>query len=428
MSADGSLALEPGLLNKILALPDGKFVAAIDVLAPIADLPEVTRLFDGIRPRLRQLQPRRRPSLRRLLFEPVEDLFVAELFRVGSPAIPRTAIAPCWALLEEREPEDLTVLAATLAKTPVTGDPRSRIPVATRLWQVAASAIAEAGRESPVPEAVAMIGSVLAAAAEVESFKQALPQKPLGNLGANPRALQEVKASVEGLRGRGVTVEGYILAVASRLESPAELFQMMQRAEIPLPGAAARLLSAYVIDDVTKRADELKDVRSIAPEDAARDADRLYRVLCDAQQNLKGAMKAELDSGTGHVAKVIKDVLGRHVIDPAADAIEAALPPGGATLEPSQLATAEAHARALARSRRLARQLGLDARATAAVTAIQDRLRASVNQAIENTPPGADKGAAQQTAYAAIHILEVVAGQAEAERFLRTTQKRLAAA
>jgi hypothetical protein len=388
----------------------------------------VTRLFDEIRPRLRQLQPRRRPSLKRLLFEPVEDLFVAELFRAGSPAIPRTAIAPCWTLLQEWQPEELAALAVTLAKTPATGDPRSRIPVATRLWQVAVRAIAEADRGSRVPEAVAMIGTVLAAATEVESFKQALPQRPLAHLGDNPRAPQEVKASVEGLRDRGVTVEGYILAVAARLESPAELFQMMQRAEIPLPGAAARLLSAYVIEDVTKRADELKEIRSIAPEDAVRDADRLYRVLCDAQQNLKGAMKAELDNGTSHVAKVIKDVLGRHVIDPAADAIETALPAGGAAPEPSQLMTAESHARALARSRRLARQVGLDARATAAVTAIQDRLRASVNQAIENAPAGADRGAAQQTAYAAIHILEVVAGQAEAERLLRTTLKRLAAA
>ncbi|HUB94268.1 MAG TPA: hypothetical protein VL993_00030 [Stellaceae bacterium] len=414
-----ALSLDSGLLNKILELPDNKFVAALDVLAPIADRPEVTQLFETIRPRLRQLQPRRRPTLKRLLFQPVEDLFVAELFRTGSPAIPRTTIAPCWTLLEERLPEELTQLAAELAETPATGDPRSRIPIAKQLWRMGADAIITAGKESRLPEAVAMIGTVLAAASEVESFKQALPRKPLGNLADNPAVVTEVKASVEGLRARGQSVEGYILAIASRLESPAELFQMMQRAEIPLPAAAAKLLGAYVIDEVTKRADELKEVRTIAPEDAARDADRLFRVLSDAQNNLKGSMKAELDSGTRHVAEVIKTVLDRHVIDPAAAAIEAALPAAGAAMEQSQLEAAEAHARALAKTRRLAKHVGLEARANTTVAAIQDRLRQSIEKALDGDPAAA---------YATIHILEVVAGQSEAERFLRLVQKRRAAA
>jgi hypothetical protein len=137
-------------------------------------------------------------------------------------------------------------------------------------------------------------------------------------------------------------------------------------------------------------------------------------------------MKTDLDNGTKHVAGVIKDLLGRHVIDPATEAIEAALPGAGSTADTAQLVSAEAHARALARSRRLARQVGLDGRANAAVTAIQDRLRASIGQALDSAGPAG--GASEQVAFSAIHILELVAGQPEAEKYLRLMQKRRAAA
>ena len=155
------LGLEPDLLKKLSTLPDGKFVEALDVLSSVAELPDVMRFIDVVRPRLRKLQPRRRPTLKRLLFLPVEDLFVTGAPRPGSPAIPRTTIAACWSLLERYEPQQLAALAAVLHKMP-RADPRSVQPLAHQLWSVAAGGIEAAEQAETVSEPVAMIGKILA--------------------------------------------------------------------------------------------------------------------------------------------------------------------------------------------------------------------------------------------------------------------------
>jgi hypothetical protein len=421
--------VEPGLLNKISALPDGKFVEALDVLAPIAETSEVTHFIEKIRPRLRKLQPRRRLTLKRILFQPVEDLFVAEPLRTGAPTIPRSTIALCWDLMQSREPDQMAALAAVLAKS-AKSDPRALLPLSHQLWILAATTIAAAEKEGGVAEPVSLVGKVLAAASEIEAFKRKLPQRPLPRLKDNPRPLQEIKASVESIRARGRSVDGFILVVAARLESPAQLFRLMQDAEIPLPAAAARLLGAYVIDEVVKQADVLQEVREIRPEDAARDADRLFRTLTDAQRNLKGSMKSELDKGTQHVAGVIKELLGKHVIGAAAEVIGAAVAPAGSppgtAPKTEQLVAAEAHARALARSRKLARHVGLESQASAAVSTIHDRLTASVDEALEGDHTDAEKELARKAVFGAIRLIELVAGPEEAERLLRRAQKRLA--
>jgi hypothetical protein len=424
MSADAArLGIEPDLLAKMSTLPDGKLLEALDVLAAVAELPDVRRLINDMRPRLRKLQPRRAPTLKRVLFQPVEDLFASGAPRPGSPSIPRSAIALCWSLLEQREPQQMSALAAALRALP-RDDPRAILPLAHELWSLAAGVVAAAEKEGAVDEAVALIGRILVVASEVQAFKRALPQKPM-TLHGNARALQLVKEGVEAIKAKGVAIDGFILAVAARLESPAELFRTLQTAEIPLPASAAKLLGAYVIDEVVKEAKELADTSVISPEDAARDADRLFRVLTDAQNNLGGKMKNELNEGTRHVDGVIKGLLGRHVIEPATTVIAAALGRAGAPANDEDLVAAEAHARALARSRQLAKHVGLDAAANAAVIAIRDQLKANIGQTLETGGATRDKDAVRKTVFGTIRLLEMVAGPEEAERLLRQAQKHL---
>ncbi len=421
-------SFDPSLLGKISSLSDQKLIEAMDVLAPVAEAPEVSRLLEDIRPRLRRLRPVRRPTLKRLLCRPLEDLLVSGAARKDAPSIPRSAIQPCWALLQERDPGRIQSLTERLAKLP-RGEPRQRLELAREFWQRAAEIITEEEKRGAASEALALIGKVLAVASEIEAFKQALPAKPLMRLRDNGAATAAIREALAAISERGLQSEGYILVVAARLDSPAELFAWMRQAQITIPAAASRLLGAYVIEEVVKQAQHLQAAKTVSPEQAVTDADRLLRVLTDAEEGLKGPMRAELGQRAQHVVEVIRKMIGEHVIEPAADAVAAALPSADAPLTTQAVLAAEAHARALGRTRRIAAQVGLDDRVRSAVAMIQTRLQEAIEAALRRSAaePAAIKRHEAEV-FRSIRLVELVAGPAEAERLFAMARERLAAA
>jgi len=182
------------LLSQVTILPDDKFVAALDVLAHAADEPEITRFIAEVRPRLRELRPARRPTLKRLLCLPIEDFFTAA-GPSDAPAIPRSAIAPCWQLLQRQEGLRLQALMAVLGTLP-RDEPKKIAVLGQSLWQLAAKVLATVD-ETKEPS-LAFIGKVMGVASEIQCFKQLMPVKPQRLL-KNESACNEIKAALYGI-------------------------------------------------------------------------------------------------------------------------------------------------------------------------------------------------------------------------------------
>lgn len=399
------------VLSQVTILPDDKFVAALDVLGHAADEPEINKFIEDVRPRLRELRPVRRPTLKRLLCMPIEDLFVVAA-EGDTPLLPRSAITPCWQLLQSQEGLRLQALMAALGTLP-RNEPKKISTLGHSLWKLAAKVLAGVDAESE--PSLALIGKAMGVAGEIQSFKQLMPVKPLLRLVKNELACSEIRTALHKIGEKKLSAEAYLLAVAARLESPGELFALLQAAEIPLPNPAARALGRQIIAVIVTRAGRLEGTKLLAPEQAAFEADRLARLLDDAKGSLKGPLRDEFDKSTARVTGVIQELLSQRVIDPAQGAIEAAL--GSADADRSN---AEAYARALGRSRRLAAQVGLESRMRSAVGAIRKRLEAAIRAVSASAPEQ------QAAVYGAVRLVELVAGPDEAGRLLQTAQRRVA--
>jgi hypothetical protein len=118
-------------------------------------------------------------------------------------------------------------------------------------------------------------------------------------------------------------------------------------------------------------------------------------------------------------------LLGRQVINPAAATIAAALTQIKTAPGSADLIAAEAHARALGRSRRLAKNVGLESAAFTAVSNIREKLSANIGEMLLGGA-AAVTDTARRSVFGTIRLFELVAGPEEAERVLRQAQKRLA--
>ena len=220
------LDLLPWLRDRLTTLSDAKFVAVMENLGVISELPAVEGLIHEARPRLRVLRPQRPRSLKRPLCLPLEDLLA--VMPAGAPGlavVDRGVVDPLWRHIESHERAALTPLKTEFRRTPA-NRPQQVLDIGERLWQFAAKVLDAA----PVPgipeERSVLLRDIMVVASAIEAFKRAVPRKPIATLGDYETAW--ISDQLHSFAERGLPKRGFLLVVAARLESPAQLLAWLR--------------------------------------------------------------------------------------------------------------------------------------------------------------------------------------------------------
>lgn len=451
----------PGLENRLFDIPEDKFIEVVRLLERVRDHPDVRQTFAAIRPRLAQVRPDRRPTLKRVLCMPFEDVLESVSgLDVPLGRIERRVIDPVWRLVAECGDTALIDQLDRQAQETAPGNLNALRNIGRRLWPMAAQAIRGAiggtvaqdatrhglwrvlhGDEEMRRQAMD-IAAFLDIGLTVEALKDALAPKPLPalddrHLGAIEQAAQAVARQSAGL------VHHLLLVAASRMANPADLLTVVNdldfgKARREQPAIFARL-SGLVVTNLEERSARLDGnghgaapggaaTLPIAPEDAVAIAERLVASVGTASAVMDvladPAYRQRLDA----VKTAVRTMVAGTVLDTAPTGILTAVPAPAENGRPvpvdedAQMA-AEDHARALRRCEGLADALGLHEPLKDAMASMEKGLLARAQALLARYPQAAGDPADAETAeialFYALRLLELVAGPARADR-LRT--------
>jgi hypothetical protein len=345
---------------------------------------------------------------------PFEDLLVS-----GPPTtaagIPRSAIEPTWAFFSATEPEAIETLQRQLREI-LGPDPLKTLQLGEQLWKLGAAVL---DRDWPqAPDAMPMIRNALLAAAEIEAFKRACPVKPLSSF--DSEAIGFVSGALKQLLGDARPLDAFLLVIAARMTEAAQLLPILQEHQIPVPSAVASKLDALAVTRLATRAEWFeRKAEELSTEDIAREADKLVRSLAVTRESVGGPARVKLEREAKSLSQAVRGALKTRVIDAAVPTIAPAL----TSDQYEAWAAAEAHARALRRSRHTASQLGLGPAADASVSQLHDTIVTRINEsskAMKNAESGdADAKQAQAEFFRAVRILELVEGSKSALPYLK---------
>ncbi|CAO3433991.1 hypothetical protein [Azospirillum endophyticum] len=459
----------PGLESRLFDIPESKFVEVVRLLERVRDHPDVHQTFAAIRPRLIQVRPDRRPTLKRVLCMPFEDV----LESVGGTDVPlgrieRRVIDPAWRLVTDCGDNALIDQLDRQVQETAPGNLNALRNIGRRLWPMAAEAIHRALRGEAI-QAQARAAAVLQGDGElrrqlldvatfleigltVEALKDALTPKPLRALG--DRHVAAIEQAVQAMARQSVgAVHHLLLAAASRLAIPADLLAVLNdldfgKARREQPAIFARL-GGLVMANLEERTARLASqtgrqtggrrsgqegggATAIAPEEAVAIAERLVASL----NTTSAVMDVLADPGyrgrLESVTAAVRTMVAGTVLDTAPDGILAAVPAPASTGRPAgrpvpvdddaQIA-AEDHARALRRCEGLADVLSLHEPLRQTMASMEKGLLGRAEALLAQYPKAAgdprDAETAEVALFYALRLLELVAGPAKADR-LRT--------
>lgn len=213
-----------------------------------AKAPSVAKILEQLRPRLAILKPQRQATLVRFFAEPFADL----LYTTGEPRkpvgrIPRTAIVPCYKLLQENsDPSRIQRYQHDLDATE-TGDDEALMVLGTGFWRYASGQLrrvvdeAEKNKTSKqtliaklgdpfLYAALKEILGVLEVAVPVMELRKALPSTGMNHVtNAN---LEDIRTALDTVhRQRPSNAEFVVFVILARLRNPAMIVEIMQRVE-----------------------------------------------------------------------------------------------------------------------------------------------------------------------------------------------------
>lgn len=435
-----------GLRGRLNDVPDAKFVEIVKLLEQVGDHPEVRETFAHIRPRLAQVRPERRLTLKRVFCDPFEDVLeAARLADVPVGPIERSVIEPLWAVVEERgDRRHLAPLADSVRKVSA-ADHSARHGLGCRLWWVAATTIREAltradkdpkerraflrGSEAHIRQA-RDIAEFLEIGHAIAALKHSLPPKPIQSL--SDEDVASIEAAVKEVARTGPGKPYYLLlVVASRLRKPADLLAVLgdmdfgkAKREKPLVFAQ---LSSLVVTSLEDRSTRLEgvDEAALSPADAVEFARTLVESLDSTCAVLDRVNETAYNQRLKTVRDAVKGMVETAVLAPAPAGISAGVPAppktgaGAAPPDDARQTEAEEHARALRKCESFAGALGLDYTVAQTIQAVGKDLRTRTEKLVAATasqpPSPAEQEAVEQSLFYAVRLLELVAGSAQAD-------------
>lgn len=437
--------LLPGLESRLLDIPEDKFVEVVRLLERVRDHPDIRQTFSLIRPRLTRIRPERRPTLKRILCMPFED--VLESFggiEVPLGRIERRVIEPVWRIVEETVDQHAFDQLDRQVQEIAPGNRNAQLNLGRRLWLAAAQALRKAldedsgkqllwrrfhGDEDLVRQA-REVAIFLEIGPIVESLKADLSPKPLPALEAEHIAA--IEQAIQTAASQSVANVYYILLlVASRLATPADLLTILHdlnlgkaRKEQPVLFAQLSGLVVSNLEERTARFDHAETVRHLAtPEAAIEIAERLIASVDTTNAVMDLLSEPIYRERLQAVRTAVRDMVQTSVLDTATSGILAAMPPPGAAgiqeVDEDAQQTAEDHARALRRCEALADSLDLRKPVEEALKSMTRGIAQRANALLIDYPRTAGNGDASEAAelnlFYALRLLEMVAGPSKAE-------------
>ncbi|WP_042696887.1 hypothetical protein [Azospirillum sp. B506] len=445
----------PGLESRLFDIPEAKFIEVVRLLERVRDHPDVCQTFTAIRPRLVQVRPDRRPTLKRVLCMPFEDV-LESVSGVDVPPgrIERRVIDPVWRLVTQRGDAALIDQLDRQVQETAPGNLNALRNIGRRLWPMAAQAVregirpAEQGRptswhmlhiDEEMRRQMLDVAAFLEIGLTAESLKDALAPKPLSVLGdRHVRAIEQAAQAVA--RQSAGLVHHLLLVAASRMANPADLLTVLNdldlgkaRRERPMIFAQ---LSGLVVTSLEERSARLdgsgfgagpdRAAVAIAPEEAVAIAERLVAGVDTTSAVMDVLADPAYRERLGGVKAAVRAMVTGAVLDTAPGGILVAVPAPSENGRPIPVdenaqEAAEDHARALRRCERLADALGLHEPLKEAMESMESGLLARARALLAQYPkavgePG-DTETAEIALFYALRLLELVAGPARADQF-----------
>ncbi|PWC81729.1 hypothetical protein TSH100_26450 [Azospirillum sp. TSH100] len=443
----------PGLENRLFDIPEEKFIEVVRLLERVRDHPDVRQTFAAIRPRLVQVRPGRRPTLKRVLCMPFED--VLESFGgvdVPLGRIERRVIDPVWRLVTECGDTALIDQLDRQVQETAPGNLNALRNIGRRLWPMAAQAIRAAveqgaGRQAlwrvlngdeEMKRQVLDVAAFLEMGLTVESLKDALAPKPLTVL--EDRHVVAIEQAAQAVARQSTGLVYYLLLVAaSRMASPADLLTVLSdldfgkaRREQPVIFAQ---LSGLVVTNLEERSARLdgngysagpdRAAVAMAPEEAIAIAERLVASVNTTSAVMDFLADPVYRERLDAVKAAVRTMVAGTVLDTAPAGILTAVPAPAedgrpAPVDENAQEAAEDHARALRRCEGLAEALGLHEPLKDAMASMEKGLLVRAHALLAQYPNAAgdpeDAETAEITLFYALRLLELVAGPAKADQ------------
>ncbi len=412
------LDLLPWLQERLTTLSDAKFVAVMEALGVISELPAVEGLIHEARPRLRVLRPQRPRSLKRPLCLPLEDLLaIAPIGAPGLSVVDRGIVDPLWRHIESHERVALTPLKTEFRRTPV-NRPQQLLDIGERLWQSAAKVLDKAPISGIPEERTVLIRDIMAVASVIEAFKRAVPRKPIPNLGDHEA--EWIDQQLHVLAERGLPKRGFLLVVAARLEFPAQLFAWLRERGEMVPPVVEQFIVGRLSSEIA-RFDH--DADKLAPDALAIAANDLSETRAAMEKSLGPSSRRELAARSLGLEARIRDTLQNRIIEPATDGITAALIDGASN---DTLRAAENHAFALSVSLKTATTVGLRDAADRAVLSIRRACLDRIDEMFRRGAGGAklERDQAEQAIFRSVRLIELVEGVSAAREIMTDARRR----
>ncbi|MFP5513057.1 MAG: hypothetical protein ACLGJC_08250 [Alphaproteobacteria bacterium] len=463
-TGQGKVDRLPGLESRLFDIPEDKFIEVVRLLERVREHPDVRQTFAAIRPRLVQLRPGRRPTMKRVLCMPFED--VLESFSgvdVPLGRIERRVIEPLWRLVTECGDTALIDQLDRQVQETAPGNINALRNIGRRLWPMAAEAIRGAMRgaveqdgsprtvwrllhgDEDLRRQVLDVAAFLEIGLTVEALKDALAPKPLPAL--DDHHVAAVEQAAQAAARQSPTLAYYLLLVAaSRMANPAELLAVLNDIDL---GKARReqpvifaQLSGLVVTNLEERSARLDGkghgtgygagpdgaAVAIAPEEAIAIAERLVASVHTTSAVMDFMAEPVYRERLEAVKAAVRTMVTGSVLDTAPKGILTAVAAPTANGRPVAVdddaqTAAEDHARALRRCEGLADALGLHQPLKDAMASMEKGLLERAHALLDLYPKSAgdpeDAETAEINLFYALRLLEMVAGPAKADR-LRT--------
>jgi len=438
------------------ALDDAKLQQIVSLLEAALERPDgvtAKTMLDQLRPKLVEARPPRRPSLRRSLCEPFEDMLVNGVTSghlVGR--IPRSTIMPVWDLFIERgdqkiigpaqaNPTDKAATAAALDH--FVAVMKAELAEASAFATKGRSLLLRLGGETHYLALEVMVGAV-SIARQLERLKTKLPPKPIRefrdeHLNVLAETLNEI------LKKSSDRIATALFVVMARMAEPWKIANVLETlamtGRFKSSAGINEFSSAALVGRLETQVQAVQALSEKPPAAAGTDkpgssgtmAASLARDAGDAVQSLAGTRDALEKAGSKaqlreveRARQRLREVVDAKIVDGAASAITGAVSrqsaPLGSPPDAAILRNAELRAVALKRSSAYAGLLTLEGdvaenlkRATEGVERAASELFGQIRR---GRLQGAAREAARQHVMSNARLMEILAGPEKAEQIL----------
>lgn len=447
------------LEGKLFEIPETKFLQLVGFLEKNlergGDTTPLRLLLAKMRPRMVQVRPPRRNTVKRQFCRPFEELLYNTKSLVPVDGrIPRNAIEPIYKLFEEEaDKTDLGAMELELSGMAV-DDPLCDA-IGSKVWAEAAvnlrSVMVRSQRDSlskrdlidklkgeHIYKALGDIVDILEIADIVQSMRKQLPPRPIQTL--STAVVKIIGEHMDkAIRFAPKKAETLLLVAMGCLEKPWEIMEALEKLALEQKKTIDPALSALAVRALVTGAEQRLETMRLDLEggDYTPDSETLARQIADLAKTMLGAKSAVQSSGQGkgldrqleRARKSLRDMVTTNILNGADQSIVSnllmseagAFVTGGAGIgswdlppDEQKLREAEQRAVALRLCARYAEELGLGGEAEEKLSVLQEQLTGLTTNMIESLHgrflSTKQRTSAEANLYASVRLVELLAG------------------